>query len=98
MEAKIEIYGARNVTHAVWNDFFSLILKLYWASYSIPSGKHLLEVHVDKNVLNEDQLNFVFLKKCQEKSDCLVYEILFIKELEPSLNTQTDPINAKFFV
>ena len=38
------------------------------------------------------------LKKCQGKFDCLVYEMLFIKERNPSLNTQTDSIRAKLFV
>ena len=59
-------------------------------------GKHLLEAHSDKNLLNEGQ--FRVLKKCHEKFDCLVYEMLFIKELRPSLNTQSDSINAKVFV
>ena len=56
-------------------------------------GKHLLEVHSDKNLLYEDQ--FCVLKKCHGKFDCIVYEMLFIKELRPSLNTQTDSISAK---
>ena len=43
-------------------------------------GKHLLEVHGGKNLLNEDQ--FRVLKTCYEKFDCLVYEMLFIKELK----------------
>ena len=58
-------------------------------------GKHLLEVHGDKNLLNEGQ--FRVLKKCHEKFDCLVYEMLFIKELRPSRNTQSDSISAKLF-
>ena len=49
----------------------------------------------DKN-LNEDQ--FCVLKKCYGKFDCPVYEMLFIKELRPSLNTQSDSISAKLFV
>ena len=59
-------------------------------------GKHLLEVHGDKNLLNEDQ--FRVLKKCRGKFDCLVYEILFIEELRPTRNTQSDSISAKLFV
>ena len=58
-------------------------------------GKHLLEVHGDKN-LNEGQ--FCVLKKCRGKFDCLVYEMLFIQELRPRLNTQSDSIGAKLFV
>ena len=59
-------------------------------------GKHLLEAHGDKNLLNEGQ--FRVLKKCRGKFDCLVYEMLFIQELKPSLNTQSDSISAKLFV
>ena len=60
------------------------------------SGKHLLEAHGDKNLLNEGQ--FRVLKKCHRKFDCLVCEMLFIQELKPSLNTQSDSISAKLFV
>ena len=59
-------------------------------------GKHLLEAHGDKNLLNEGQ--FRVLKKCHGKFDCLVYEMLFIQELKPSLNTQGDSISAKHFL
>jgi len=45
-------------------------------------GKHLLEAHSDKNLLNESL--FRVFKKCHRKLDCLVYEMLFIKELRPS--------------
>ena len=59
-------------------------------------GKHLLGAHGDKNLLNEGQ--FRVLKKCHGKFDCLVYEMLFIQELRPSLNTQSDSITAKLLV
>ncbi|XP_068704025.1 uncharacterized protein [Montipora foliosa] len=59
-------------------------------------GKHLLEAHGDKNLLNEGQ--FRVLKKCHGKFDCLVYEMLFIQELKPSLNTPSDSNSAKLFV
>jgi len=49
------------------------------------NGKYSLEVHSDKNLLSEGQ--FRFLKKCHGKFDCLVYEMLFIKELMPNLDT-----------
>ena len=47
-------------------------------------GKHFLEAHSDKNLLNESQ--FRILRKCHGKFDCLVYEMLFIKALKPNLN------------
>ena len=37
------------------------------------------------------------LKKCREKFECLVYEMLFIQEKKPQLNTQSDSIKAKLF-
>ena len=59
-------------------------------------GKHFSTAHRDTSLLKESQ--FCILKKCQGKFDCLVYEMLFIKERNPSLNTQTDSIRAKLFV
>jgi len=59
-------------------------------------GKHILEEHSDKNLLNEGQ--FRVLKKWHEKFDRLVYEMLFIKELRPSLNIEGDSISAKLLV
>ena len=41
--------------------------------------------------------NITVLKKCRSKLDCLVYEMLLIKELKPSLNVQLDSIRAKLF-
>ena len=59
-------------------------------------GKHFLEAHGNKNLLKENQ--FTVLRKCQGKFDCLVFEMLFIKNLKPNLNIQTDSIRAKLFV
>jgi len=38
------------------------------------------------------------LKKCQEKLDCFIYEMLFTREIRPKLNTQSDSIRAKVSV
>ena len=59
-------------------------------------GRHFLEAHGNNNLLKENQ--FTVLRKCQNKFDCLVFEMLFIKILKPNLNTQTDSIRAKLFV
>ena len=37
------------------------------------------------------------LKKCRGKFECLIYEMLFIQEKKPKLNTQSDSIKAKLF-
>ncbi|CAB3999200.1 Hypothetical predicted protein, partial [Paramuricea clavata] len=50
-------------------------------------GKHFCEAHGNKDLLNESQ--FHVLRKCQNKSDCLVYEMLYIKDKQPSLNEKT---------
>ena len=47
----------------------------------------------------EDLLScFRLLKKWKNKFDCLVNEMLYIKQLRPPLNVQTDSIRAKVFV
>ena len=45
-------------------------------------GRHFLEAHGNNNLLKEDQ--FTVLRKCQSKFDCLVFEMLFIKNLKPN--------------
>ena len=58
-------------------------------------GKHFRSEHsLAPKDLNK---NFKILKKCKNKSDCLIYEMFFIHELRPSLNVQTDSIRAKVF-
>ena len=42
--------------------------------------------------------HFKVLKKCKNKFDCLVYEMLFIRSLKPNLNVQADSIRAKVFL
>jgi len=46
---------------------------------------------------NDIARNFKILRKCQNKLDCLIFEMLFIKELRPTLNKQCDSIRAKLF-
>ena len=58
-------------------------------------GKNLLAAHGGKNLLKESQ--FRVLRKCQGKFDCLVFEMLWIKNLKHNLNIQTDSIRAKRF-
>ncbi|XP_068680541.1 uncharacterized protein [Montipora foliosa] len=58
-------------------------------------GNHLRDAHNQKNKDLQEQ--FTILKKCRGKFECLVYEMLFIQEKKPQLNTQSDSINAKLF-
>ena len=59
-------------------------------------GNHLREQH---DMEPEDiAQNFRILRKCQNKFDCLIFEMFFIKELKPTLNKQCDSISAKLFV
>ena len=41
--------------------------------------------------------SFRILRKCQNKFDCLIFEMFFIKELKPTLNKQCDSIRAKLY-
>ena len=42
--------------------------------------------------------NFKFFKKSQNKLDCLIFEMLFIRELKPKLNQQSDSIRGKLSI
>ena len=59
-------------------------------------GKHLRDSHNQENKDLTEQ--FTMLKKCRGKFECLIYEMLFIQEKKPKLNTQSDSIKAKLFV
>ena len=57
--------------------------------------KHLETQHGNKRA-KIDHL-FKVLKKCRSKFDYQIYEMLFMKDIKPSLNTQSDSIRAKLF-
>ena len=57
--------------------------------------KHHKNVH---GTIPQDLLKrFEVPKKCRNKIDCLVYEMLFIRTLKLNLNVQSDSIRAKVF-
>ena len=58
-------------------------------------GKHLRDSHNQENKDLTEQ--FTILKKCRGKFECLIYEMLFIQEKKPKLNTQSDSLKAKLF-
>ena len=59
-------------------------------------AKHYKNVHgtMPQGLLER----FKVLKKCKNKFDCLVYEMLFIRTLKPNLNVQADSIRAKYSI
>ena len=57
--------------------------------------RHLEQHGLSRNDLVDKQ--FSVLKKCRSKFGCLIFEMLFIKELNPQLNTRKDSIRAKLF-
>ena len=66
-------------------------------STSSSVSKHYDNDHT--GAVPEDLLScFKVLKKCMNKFDCLVNEMLYIKQLTPSSNVQADSIHAKVFV
>ena len=48
-------------------------------------------------VPNNFLARFIVIKKCMNKFDCLVNEMLCIQELKPTLNVQSDSLRAKVF-
>ena len=59
-------------------------------------GKHLLFHHnIDTQDLGQQ---FSILRRCCSKFDCLIFEMLLIREFKPTLNVQSDSLKAKLFV
>ena len=59
-------------------------------------SKHYKNVH---GTIPQDLLKgFKVLKKCRNKFDYLVYEMLYIRALKPNLNVHSDSIRAKVFL
>ena len=58
-------------------------------------GRHYSDKHF--NVPENLDKQFFVLKTCRNKFDCLVHEMLLVRELTPSLNFQSDSIRAKLF-
>ena len=59
-------------------------------------GQHFQREHGITILVKDSQ--FKFLKKCRSKFDCLFYEMLFIQNIKPNLNVQSDSVRAKLFV
>ena len=57
-------------------------------------GEHLRFHKLDNSRFYD---HFKILRKCRSKWDCLLYEMLFIREMKPSLNKQKDSISSKLF-
>ena len=76
------------------------------ASY-VGSTRHIDEHKRSGSIFNHSQSQhpsrtiisnmFHILKKCSSKFDCLLYEILLIREHKPCLNIESDSIKAKLF-
>ena len=58
-------------------------------------GNHVREQHGKGP--SEITKNFMVLRKCSNKFDCLLFEMFFIRDLQPKLNKQSDSIRAKLF-
>ena len=58
--------------------------------------KHYYKEH-NTAVPNNFLARFNVIKKCMNKFDCLVNEMLCIQELKPTLNVQSDSLRAKVF-
>ena len=76
-------------------DIFTNVLRNTREQLSSSIGKHLSDVHhVGTEEISD---KFSVLRKCKNKFDCLVYEMLYIRDIKPSLNVQSDSISAKLF-
>ena len=57
--------------------------------------RHLEDHGLSKSDLKDKQ--FSVLRKCRSKFHCVIFEMLFIKELKPGLNTQKYSVCANIF-
>ena len=106
-------FGAKEKKHTIVNRqnvVYSFKCDLCEAGYVGYTCRHLyqrVEEHKSSAVgahfkncnksLKHFDTNFTVLRQCKTRFDCLVYEMLFIKELKPSLNVQSDSLKAKLF-
>ena len=106
-------FGAKEKKHTIvsrQNVVYSFKCDLCEAGYVGYTCRHLYQrveehkssavcIHFKNCHKNLEHLdtNFTVLRQCKTKFDCLVYEMLFIKELKPSLNVQSDSQKAKLF-
>ena len=87
------IVGRRNLielqTIWYWEPFENDLIKKL-------NAKRFVKTQHGNNRTKTDHL-FKVLRKCNSKFDFLVYEMLYIKDIKPSLNTQADSICVKLF-
>ena len=97
---RVHIKENNNLPHGKFHQF---LFPFSWGGFRLPIlcngstiGNHLREQH---DMEPEDiAQSFRILRKCQNKFDCLIFEMFFIQELKPMLNKQCDSIRAKLFV
>ena len=61
---------------------------IIWKGVIYSIYKHYFKQH-NTAVLNNFLAHLNVIKKCMNKFDCLVFELLFIEELKPALNVQS---------
>ena len=59
-------------------------------------GNHVRECHGED--VSRIEGCYTILRKCQGKYECLLFEMLYIKELKPSFNVQSDSIRSKLYI
>jgi hypothetical protein len=60
-------------------------------------GEHMVEQH-GEDAKNCTGKNFKVLRKCRGKFECFLHEMLFIKDLKPSLNKQSDTFRKTYLI
>ena len=75
----------------VWYTARHLHQRIAEHKYSAIS-RHFVEAHGSNHLLKENQ--FRVLRKCQGKFDCLVFEMLFTKNLKPNLKIHADGLHT----
>ena len=84
---------------SLWIQMWFVRCKLYWLHLPSPPSacRGTQTSHYWQAFLGKTQLKTV-LKKCRGKLECLIFEMLIIRNKRPTLNTQADSIRAKLFI
>ena len=92
---RLQSSAARLVMKCKPRDHISpLLQKINW----FPVKHRIIFKNVHGTMPQDLLTRFEVLKKCRNKFDCLVYEMLFIRTLKPNLNVQSESIRAKVFL
>ena len=94
-KSKPRLKGRKALLRKWYYPVIIMFLKRVSSGKECPNGQVIAKHDMEPEDIAQ---SFRILRKCQNKFDCLIFEMFFIQELKPTLNKQCDSIRAKLFV